>query len=227
MTTPQVMLNRKSYQASKPEMEFHMMNIIYAALSMRAQTEKTTFSCKDDCTLTKHTRRWTYSALRYFLFGDVFPFEKNTYCLFMKFKETNFATCLIVYFVQWTISNTMVLRSLVLPPPPLLYTVYTNHYSKRFPFSTNRTNLTGFQNDRYHGITSTRKVDKTAWYIASLGSILDSQLSWESGKFQLARWSHTVALLSDRIFFFLLQILREPIRVGRDKFFGMRPRPRN
>ena len=29
-------------------------------------TEKTTFSCKDDCTLTKHTRCWTYSALRYF-----------------------------------------------------------------------------------------------------------------------------------------------------------------
>ena len=30
------------------EMEFHMMNTIYAALTMRAQTEKTTFSCKDD-----------------------------------------------------------------------------------------------------------------------------------------------------------------------------------
>ena len=33
---------------------------------MRAQTEKTTFSCKDDCTLTNRTRRWTYSALRHF-----------------------------------------------------------------------------------------------------------------------------------------------------------------
>ena len=33
----------------------------------RAETEKTTFSCKDDCTFTKHTRRWTYSTLRYFL----------------------------------------------------------------------------------------------------------------------------------------------------------------
>ena len=31
---------------------------------------------------------------------------------------------------------------------------------------------------------------------ATLGSILESQLSWESGKFQLARWSHNVALLS-------------------------------
>ena len=30
---------------------------------MRAQTEKTTFSCKDDCILTKHTQRWTYSPL--------------------------------------------------------------------------------------------------------------------------------------------------------------------
>ena len=39
-----------------------MMNIIYAALSISAQTEKTTFSCKDDCTWTKHTGRWTYST---------------------------------------------------------------------------------------------------------------------------------------------------------------------
>ena len=35
---------------------------------MRAQTEKTTFSCKDDCTLTKDTWRWTYSALRNFFY---------------------------------------------------------------------------------------------------------------------------------------------------------------
>ena len=33
-------------------------------------------------------------------------------------------------------------------------------------------------------------------HVATLGSILDSQLSWESGKFQLARWSHRVALFS-------------------------------
>ena len=59
--TPQLMLNRKWYQASKPEMEFHMINMMYAALPMRATT---TFSCKDDCILTKHTRRWTYSPLR-------------------------------------------------------------------------------------------------------------------------------------------------------------------
>ena len=43
--------------------------IPYDKYNMRAETEKTTFSCKDDCTLTKHTRRWTYSALRYFLAG--------------------------------------------------------------------------------------------------------------------------------------------------------------
>ena len=30
--------------------------------------------------------------------------------------------------------------------------------------------------------------------IAALGSILDSQQSWKSSKFQLARWSHNVAL---------------------------------
>ena len=47
---------------TKPEMEFHMINMIYVALSMRAQTEKTTLSCKDDCTLMKHTQHLTYSA---------------------------------------------------------------------------------------------------------------------------------------------------------------------
>ena len=36
-------------------MEFHMINITYAALHVHAETEKKTFSCKDDCTLTKHT----------------------------------------------------------------------------------------------------------------------------------------------------------------------------
>ena len=39
-------------------------------MHVRAETEKTTFSCKNDCTLTKRTWRWTYSALRYF-------FQKN------------------------------------------------------------------------------------------------------------------------------------------------------
>ena len=34
--------------------------------------------------------------------------------------------------------------------------------------------------------------------IATLGSILDSQLSWKSGKFQLAIWSHEVLLFSVR-----------------------------
>ena len=52
----------------KPEMEFHKIKITYAALPMRAQTEKTTFSCKDDCTLTKHKWRWIYSALQYLFY---------------------------------------------------------------------------------------------------------------------------------------------------------------
>ena len=33
-------------------------------------------------------------------------------------------------------------------------------------------------------------------FIATLGSILNSQLIWEYGKFQLAGWSHNVALFS-------------------------------
>ena len=54
----------------KPEMlsgvqtgnETHMINIICAAFPMYKQTEKTSFSCKDDSTLTKHTGCWTYST---------------------------------------------------------------------------------------------------------------------------------------------------------------------
>ena len=38
-------------------------------------------------------------------------------------------------------------------------------------------------------------VSPIKWFLPHSVSILDSQLSWESGKFQLARWSHEVALL--------------------------------
>ena len=44
----QVILNQKCYQVSKPEMELHMINTIYAALPMHTETKKTTFSCYDD-----------------------------------------------------------------------------------------------------------------------------------------------------------------------------------
>ena len=75
-----MMSNRICYQVFKPEMEFHMIYMIYAALPMHAQTEKTTFSCKDDCTLMKHTRRWTYSASRYFwYFICLFAFSQSIY----------------------------------------------------------------------------------------------------------------------------------------------------
>ena len=49
-------------------MELHMIYMIYVALPIRTQTEKTTFSCKDDYTLKKHTWRWTYSALQYLFY---------------------------------------------------------------------------------------------------------------------------------------------------------------
>ena len=75
--TPQLMLNLIWYQGSKLGMEFHMINILYVALSMHAQTEKTTFSCKDDCTLTKDKRCWTYSALWYFYFSPGTPWNTS------------------------------------------------------------------------------------------------------------------------------------------------------
>ena len=40
--------NRKSYQLSKPEIEFHGMDEMYAALCMCAFAKKTTFVGKDD-----------------------------------------------------------------------------------------------------------------------------------------------------------------------------------
>ena len=40
--------NRKSYQLSKPEIEFHVMKEMYAALRMCTYAEKTTFLSKDD-----------------------------------------------------------------------------------------------------------------------------------------------------------------------------------
>ena len=41
---------------------------------MKTTSKMKTFSCKDDCTLTKHTRRWTYSALRHF-FSSIATFS--------------------------------------------------------------------------------------------------------------------------------------------------------
>ena len=40
--TPQLTPNQKSYQLSKPEIEFHMMEEMYAALCMCTCAEKTT-----------------------------------------------------------------------------------------------------------------------------------------------------------------------------------------
>ena len=46
--TAQLTQNRKSYQLSKPEIEFHMMEEMYATLGMCACAKKTTFVGKDD-----------------------------------------------------------------------------------------------------------------------------------------------------------------------------------
>ena len=51
--TAQLTLNRKSYQLSKPEIEFHMMEEMYAALCMCTCAEKTTVFGKDDLTIVE------------------------------------------------------------------------------------------------------------------------------------------------------------------------------
>ena len=40
--------SHRTTDMSKPGMELHMIDMIYGALPMCAQTEKTMFSCKDD-----------------------------------------------------------------------------------------------------------------------------------------------------------------------------------
>ena len=76
----------------------------------------------------------------------------------------------------------------------------------RTQFKKQSTNFTG-KSSGIEKYLSLNKTDETyffnslcysAWVIATLGSILDSQLSWESGKFQLARWSHEVVLFPER-----------------------------
>ena len=59
---------------------------------MRAQTEKTTFSCKDNSALTKHTQRWTYYAVRYFsILNIVLYFVKLK--SFQTYKELFYRGC--------------------------------------------------------------------------------------------------------------------------------------
>ena len=49
--TAQLTLNRKSYQLSKPEIEFHVMEEMYAALRLCTCEEKTTVLGKDDSSI--------------------------------------------------------------------------------------------------------------------------------------------------------------------------------
>ena len=46
--TAQLIPNRKSYQMSKPEKEFHVIEEMYAALRMRMCAEKTIYLGKDE-----------------------------------------------------------------------------------------------------------------------------------------------------------------------------------
>ena len=85
------------FSSNKREIEFHMLNIMYAALHMQAyrkdnifmqRQQVQSFKCIRECgkghkvlckrcnhltthTLTKHTERWTYSALRYFFYKEL------------------------------------------------------------------------------------------------------------------------------------------------------------
>ena len=66
---------------------------------MRAQTEKTTCTCKDDFLLTKRTRRWTYSALLYFYIMSSFGLWKDK-IMYKKITFDSFHGCLIVFDIM-------------------------------------------------------------------------------------------------------------------------------
>ena len=51
--TAQVTPNRKFYKLSKPEIEFHVIKEMYAALLMCTCAEKTSFLGKDDLAIVK------------------------------------------------------------------------------------------------------------------------------------------------------------------------------
>ena len=53
LATAQLTPNQKFYQLSKPEIEFHVMKEMYAALRMCTYAEKTTFLSKDDWSIVE------------------------------------------------------------------------------------------------------------------------------------------------------------------------------
>ena len=63
IATAQLTPKRKSYQLSKPEIEFHMMEEMYAALCMCMHAEKTTVFGKDNLTIVEW-RECTRPALK-------------------------------------------------------------------------------------------------------------------------------------------------------------------
>ena len=81
-------------------MEFHMINLMYMALPIRAHTEKMKFSCKDDCILMideAHTALNIYTDKYKFttninlkdeslgvIISDDLKWDKNTKCLVKK-----------------------------------------------------------------------------------------------------------------------------------------------
>ena len=105
--TGQLILNRKCYQVFKTEMKLHMINIIYAALPMREQTEKTTFSCKDDSCKTLHLY---WSGVK-----DLFIDEAHTVQDIFRFAV----------FFSWHFSNDLI----GLMYHPFLVCTFSYHYS--------------------------------------------------------------------------------------------------
>ena len=102
-------------------MQFHVINIIDAALPTHAQTEKTTFSCKDDCTLTKHTQRWTYSARDFEIPLCHAPPLWSFFFKDFKCVNDNFRTfCFLIrhMFCVSKIFNTLLSLSYITPPLP-------------------------------------------------------------------------------------------------------------
>ena len=77
--TPQMMLSRKCYQVSKPEIEFHIMNIMYAALHMRAYRKDDIFMQRRLAQRIKCIGKWGQGTKSPEFLQKVQPFHNSNF----------------------------------------------------------------------------------------------------------------------------------------------------
>ena len=106
-------------------------------IAIRAQTENTTFSWKDDCTLMKHTLCWTYSTLQYFfnlywvILGDALT-SATVQPFFLKNCLQALLTCLQLFFFFKMVGIASKLPSILSFPRPRPKNNHPNQFLVKF-----------------------------------------------------------------------------------------------